>query len=102
MAVTWKKLAYEDDVITKALLTAKGGIISATAASTPGMLAVGTNTQVLTADSAQSLGIKWADAGTPAAHASSHQNGGGDEISVADLSGTLADDQHVLDTEVTT
>ena len=36
----------------------------------------------------------------PQAHAASHQNAGGDEISVAGLSGTLADDQHVLDTEV--
>ena len=34
------------------------------------------------------------------AHAASHQNGGGDEVSVAALSGLLADDQHVLDAEV--
>lgn len=34
------------------------------------------------------------------AHASSHENGGADEISVAALSGLLADDQHVLDAEV--
>lgn len=31
--------------------------------------------------------------GTPSAHAASHENGGGDEISVAGLSGTLADPQ---------
>jgi len=31
--------------------------------------------------------------GAPSAHAASHQNGGGDEISVAGLSGQLADDQ---------
>ncbi len=31
--------------------------------------------------------------GTPGAHAASHQNGGGDEISVAGLSGALADPQ---------
>jgi len=35
-----------------------------------------------------------------AAHAASHQNGGADEISIAALSGLLADDQHVLDAEV--
>lgn len=33
-------------------------------------------------------------------HASEHENGGRDEISVTGLSGLLADDQHVLDAEV--
>ena len=33
-------------------------------------------------------------------HASSHEDGASDEISVDGLSGTLADDQHVLDSEV--
>ncbi|GAJ24688.1 unnamed protein product, partial [marine sediment metagenome] len=33
-------------------------------------------------------------------HAARHQNGGADEISIAGLSGLLADDQHVLDAEV--
>jgi len=47
MAVTWKKLAYEDDVITKALLTTKGDIIYASAASTPERLGIGTDTQLL-------------------------------------------------------
>ena len=37
----------------------------------------------------------------PQAHKTSHQNGGGDEISIAGLSGLAADDQHVLDAEVT-
>jgi len=36
----------------------------------------------------------------PQAHKASHQNGGADEVSVAGLSGLLADDQHVLDAEV--
>lgn len=36
----------------------------------------------------------------PKAHKTSHQNGGADKISVAGLSGLLADDQHVLDAEV--
>jgi len=34
------------------------------------------------------------------AHASSHENGGDDEMTVLGLSGLLADDQHVLDAEV--
>ena len=47
MAVTWKKLAYESDVITKALLTTKGDMIYASAASTPARLGVGTDNQVM-------------------------------------------------------
>ena len=39
--------------------------------------------------------------GTLDAHKTQHQDGGADEISVTALSGLLADDQHVLDAEVT-
>ena len=52
------------DAISKGQFTAKGALLSATAASTPGVLAVGSNDQVLTADSTASTGLKWA---TPAA-----------------------------------
>lgn len=47
MAVTFKKLAYEADVITKALLTTKGDIVYASAANTPARLGIGSNTQLL-------------------------------------------------------
>lgn len=50
--------------ITKSTLTTKGDLISATAASTPSRLGVGTNGQVLSADSAEATGLKWAAAGT--------------------------------------
>lgn len=48
------------EVVRKALLTTKGDIIAATAASTPARLGVGSDGQVLTADAASSAGVKWA------------------------------------------
>lgn len=63
MDFTW--VAQDDsNAIQNTIVDAKGDLITATAADTPARLAVGTNGQILTADSTAATGIKWA---TPAA-----------------------------------
>ena len=57
-----KRVAASDFLsgIPATIFDAKGDIVAATAADTAARLAVGTNGQVLTADSAESTGLKWA------------------------------------------
>jgi hypothetical protein len=50
----------DSNAIQNAIVDAKGDLISATANDTPARLAVGTNGHVLTADSAEATGLKWA------------------------------------------
>lgn len=47
-------------LIAKSLMDAKGDLIAATAADTPARVAAGTDGHVLTADSSQAAGVKWA------------------------------------------
>jgi hypothetical protein len=58
-AVTAAKLDASA-AIQPTIVDAKGDIIAATAADTVARVAVGSNGQVLTADSAQAAGVKWA------------------------------------------
>lgn len=51
---------FDDGPVRKATFTAKGDLIAATGAATATRVAVGTDTFVLTADSAQAVGVKWA------------------------------------------
>ena len=64
MAVTWKKLAYESDVILESDYAAKGTIIAGTGAGTAGALAVGTNGYALVAASGETTGLTWSAVGT--------------------------------------
>jgi hypothetical protein len=52
----------DSNAIQNAIVDAKGDLIAATAADTPARLAVGTNGQVLTADSTAATGLAWATA----------------------------------------
>jgi hypothetical protein len=61
MAITWKKLAFEDDVIKKSIINAKGDLIVGSAENTPSILSVGSDDSILVADSNESLGVKWKD-----------------------------------------
>lgn len=47
--------------INKSIIDAKGDLVAGQADDTPARLAIGTNGQYLIADSAQTLGMKWAD-----------------------------------------
>jgi hypothetical protein len=60
VAATWKKLAYADDCVLEADYSAKGVIIVGTGSGTATALTVGTNDYVLTADSGEATGVKWA------------------------------------------
>lgn len=65
-------------IIPDTIIDAKGDLIAGTAADTVARLAVGTNGFVLTADSAEATGLKWAAAG-----------GGGIPATIFDVKGDL-------------
>jgi hypothetical protein len=58
----------DSNAIQNAIVDAKGDLIAATAADTPARLAVGTNGQILTADSTAATGLAWASPASAASY----------------------------------
>lgn len=71
----------DSNAIQNAIVDAKGDLIAATAADTPARLAVGTNGYVLTADSAEATGLKWAAAASGYTPELTLLNAGGTSLS---------------------
>jgi hypothetical protein len=58
----WRAVAVAlTNAILKSLIDAKGDLIVGTADNTPARVAVGTDGQILSADSAQTAGVRWVD-----------------------------------------
>jgi hypothetical protein len=58
-------IATADAAVPETVVTAKADLLVGASSGVVDNLAVGTNNQVLTADSTQTLGVKWATPGTP-------------------------------------
>lgn len=57
-----RRLVIPTGLLNRVIFNAKGDLLTATAADTPAILTVGTDGYVLTADSGQATGLKWAEA----------------------------------------
>lgn len=89
----------DSNAIQNAIVDAKGDLIGATAADTPARLAVGTNGQVLTADSTAATGLAWAtpsSGGGMTSIASGSLPTGASTITLSSISGSYKNLQLVI------
>jgi len=84
MAVTWKKLAIEDDIILKSVVTTKGDILVASGNAALTRLGIGTANHIVYVNT-DTPG--WKDPATldVATHATTHKSGGADAIKLNEL-----------------
>ena len=87
---TW--VAQDDsNAIQNAIVDAKGDLIAASAADTPARLAVGTNGQVLTADSTAGTGLAWTTISSGGATLLSTTTLSGTSTTISSISGSYKD-----------
>jgi len=84
LAVTWKKLALEDDVILKSTATAKGDLLVASASGVITRLGIGTDGYLLYVNT-DTPGWKDPTSLAVATHATTHKSGGADAIKLNEL-----------------
>lgn len=86
----------DSNAIQNAIVDAKGDLIAATANDTPARLAVGTNGQVLTADSTAATGLAWATAASGGMTSIASGSLSGSALTLSSISGSYKDLRLVL------
>jgi hypothetical protein len=89
----------DSNAIQNAIVDAKGDLIGATAADTPARLAVGANGTVLTADSAEATGLKWATPSTTVTYVGCALTKNADQSIANNTNTAITFDNETIDTD---
>ena len=95
-AVDTQMKTNADAAIAKSLVTTKGDLIAATGASTPARLGVGSNDQVLVADSTTATGLKWGTAAAGSMTVIASGSLSGNTVTLSSIAQTYKDLRLVL------